>query len=146
MATLAADKPRVFELTGGHPYLAEIPIIANDIVYAGAAVGESTTTGTGRPLAGGDNFMGFCNEKCDNTGGSAADKFIKMYDEGDVELTVTGVDNINDYEAAVYAIDDDTFTLTSSTTHTKIGKVKRVTNAAANKCIVSFKSLHKQIP
>jgi hypothetical protein len=37
MATLAADKPRVFEMTGGHPYMAEIGAIASDIIYAGAA-------------------------------------------------------------------------------------------------------------
>jgi hypothetical protein len=145
MATLAIDKPRRFELTGGHPYLFEAPAVAADIIYAGAAVGESTTTGTGRPLVAGDGFMGFCVERCDNSAGAAAALNIKMYDEGDVILTVTGVDNLNDFESAVYASDDDTFTL-ASTSNTKIGKVKYVMDTATGKCIVSFKALHKQIP
>lgn len=144
MATLAKDKPRVFELTGAHPDYNEIPIIADDIVYAGAAVGESTTTGTGRPLNGADAFMGFCVEKCDNTGGSANDKQIKVLSTGYAELVVTGVDNINDEGASVYASDDDTFTLTSTTTSTQIGKVVRVTSTALNKALVYFEAAHRR--
>jgi hypothetical protein len=45
-------------------------------------------------------------------------------DEGYVYLPVTGVDNIDDLGATVYAIDDDSFTLTSSTGHTSIGKLQ----------------------
>lgn len=144
MATLAKDKPRTMELTGAHPDYNEVPIIADDIVYAGAAVGESTTTGTGRPLAGGDAFMGFCHERCDNAGGAAAAKRIKVYATGYAELVVTGVDNINDEGAAVYASDDDTFTLTSTTTNTQIGKVVRVINTATNKALVYFEAASRR--
>lgn len=140
MATLAKDKPRVFALTGPHPDYNEVPIIANDTVFAGAAVGESTTSGTGRPLSGGDAFKGFAVEKCDNEGGAAAAKNIKVLAQGDVELTVTGVDNVDDEGATVYAIDDDTFTLTSTTAYSSIGKVKRVINTSTNKALVHFEA------
>lgn len=123
MSTLAADNPRVFE-TGQDNQLDELPIIANDIVYDGAAVGESSTTGTYRPLAGGDTFGGFAVAQCDNTGGSAAAKRIKVYRKGVVRLTVTGVSDRTSVDNAVYATDDDTFTLTASGA-TQIGKVKR---------------------
>lgn len=143
MATLSADSPRVFENTGGHPDYNEIPAIASDIIYAGAAVGESSTNGTGRPLEGGDNFMGFCIEKCDNSSGSAADKNIKVLQSGVARLTVTGVDNVNDYDATVYATDDDTFTLTASGA-SSIGKVKRVINTSTGECLVYFEATSKR--
>jgi hypothetical protein len=124
MSTLAANKLRVFEL-GGDPGLEEVPSIASDITYAGAAVGESTTTGTDRPLAGGDVFRGFCTEKCDNSAGAASAKNIKVMTRGVVKLTgVTGLDNVNDAGAVVYATDDDTFTMTASGA-SGIGKVVR---------------------
>lgn len=138
MATLAADKPRAYELTGGHPDYNEVPAIASDIIYNGAAVGESTTTGTGRPLVAGDNFMGFCIEQCDNSAGAAGAKLIKVYDTGVAWLTVTGGDNINDYDVTVYASDDDTFLLTA-TGNTAIGKLKRY-DSATGKCLVRFQS------
>lgn len=123
MTTLAADKKRAF---GGDvaPHYADLPIIASDIVYEGAAVGESTTSGTYRPLSGGDTFGGFCVRRCDNATGSANDKKIRVLLRGTIGgLPITGVDNINDEGSTVYASDDDTFTLTSTTTNTAIGKL-----------------------
>src|SRR5690348_466725 len=118
MATLAADKPRAYENTGPHPDVNEIPIIASDTIYNGAAVGESSSTGTARPLVGGDNFMGFCVEQCANEGGAAAAKLVKVYTTGVVWLTVANATNINQFGDAVYASDDDTFTI-SSTSNTQ---------------------------
>lgn len=138
MATLSADKPRKYEQFGGHPDYNEVPIIANDTVYLGAAVGESSTSGTGRPLVGADAFKGFCIEKCANEGGSASAFNIKVLAKGKVVLTVTGVDNANDEGATVYASDDDTFTLTNTTTNTAIGKVERVISTSANTALVRF--------
>lgn len=140
MATLAADKPRTFELNGGDPSWNEVPIIANDTVYAGAAVGQSSTSGTGRPLAGGDDFLGFCVEQCANEGGAASAKRIKMRDEGTVKLSVTGVSSVSTGRPglAVYASDDDTFTLTA-TGGTAIGKINRWITGAI--CMVDFEAL-----
>ena len=142
MATLAKDKARSYELTGGHPDYNEIPAIATDIIYAGAAVGELTTTGTGRPLVGGDGFMGFCVEQCDNSAGAAGAKLIKVLNSGVVWLTITGVDNINDYDIPVYASDDDTFT-TTETGGIAIGKLNRYDSDTA-KGLVYFESTAKR--
>ena len=138
MATLTKDTPRAYENTGGHPDYNEVPAIAADIIYNGAAVGESSTNGTARPLVGGDTFMGMCIEQCDNSAGAAGDKLVKVYTTGVAWLTVTGGDNINDYDATVYATDDNTFTLTASG-GSSIGKVKRYDSATA-KCLVAFEA------
>jgi len=139
MATLAADKPRVFENTGGHPHYNEIPAIATDIIYAGAAVGESSSAGTGRPLNAGDVFLGFAVEQCDNSAGAAAAKNIKVASKGLVWLTVTNGDNIDDLGVTVYASDDDTFT-TASTSNTAIGKIVRYDATRTHKCLVYFEA------
>jgi hypothetical protein len=139
VATLAKDKPRQYENTGGHPAYNEIPAIATDIIYNGAAVGESSSTGTGRPLVAADNFMGFCIENCDNSAGAAGDKLIKVLKRGVAWLTVTNGDNINDYGDTVYASDDDTFTM-ASTGNTAIGKLIRY-DSASGKCLVDFEAL-----
>jgi hypothetical protein len=140
MATLAADKPRQYEDTGVHPDYNEIPIIASDTVFNGAAVGESVSTGTGRPLVAADNFLGFCIEQCANEGGAANAKLIKVLATGTVWLTVTNVNNINQLGDAVYASDDDTFT-TASTGNTQIGKIKRF-DSASGKALVFFQALY----
>lgn len=128
MTTLAKDKARTYQLD--ELVQASIPIIANDIVYAGAAVGESSSNGTARPLVAADTFLGFCYEKVDNTGGSAAALDVKVYSQGFVWLTVTGLDNNDDLGATVYATDDDTFTLTASGA-SSIGKVVRYDSGRA---------------
>ena len=71
MTTLAADKKRAF--LGQGELFADLPCVASDIIYEGAAVGESTTTGTARPLVGADTFMGFAVRRADNASGSAGD-------------------------------------------------------------------------
>lgn len=142
MATLSKDTPRVFK---GPCTVNELPIIANDIIYAGAAVGESTTAGTMRPLVGADTFWGFALEKCDNTGGAASAKRVKIYDDGIVELAVTGASADTDNGVAVYASDDNTFTLTSSTAHTQIGKVNRYSGKGGTTvCEVYFQGAAKR--
>jgi hypothetical protein len=143
MATLAVDKPRAYSLTGAHPDYNEYPAIATDIIYLGAAVGESSSAGTGRPLVAGDNFLGFCQEKCDNSTGAAADKLIKVLQSGYIWLTVTSVDNINDVGDTVYASDDDTFTL-ASTSNSAIGKLIRYDSTRTNKALVYFEALYRR--
>ena len=118
MATLAKDTPRPWVLGEhiGHP------IIANDIVYEGAAVGDNGS-GYARPLVAGDPFLGFCTMQCDNTGGSAGDKNVVIKCEGACQLSVTSV-AITDVGKDVFASDDDTFVLTQST-NTRIGTVRQ---------------------
>lgn len=121
MTTLAADVKRSFG--ADNSAFADLPVIASDIIYEGAAVGESTTTGTFRPLVGADTFAGFAVRRADNSAGAASAIKVRLMTRGFVYLPVTGLDNVNDYDAAVYASDDNAFTLTSTTGYTQIGKV-----------------------
>lgn len=119
MTTLAANKPRAYEL-GERNHL---PVIASDIIYEGAAVGLVRSTGHARPLAATDKFVGFATAKADNSAGAAAAINVETVKSGEIELTVSGV-TITDIGQPVYATDDDTFTM-SPVSSVFIGFVKR---------------------
>lgn len=138
MTTLAANKPRAYEFNED-PLINDIPCVAADIVYEGAAVGDNGS-GYARPLADGDPFMGFAARKCDNSAGAAGDLDVLVYQKGNIRLIVAGVDNVTDEGATVYATDDDTFSLTDSGTDTAIGKVRRVIDTTTGECIVRFEA------
>jgi hypothetical protein len=104
MATLAANKPRANELGN----INEIPVIASDIIYEGAAVGIVAGTGHARPLTSVDKFAGFAEAKADNSAGSAAAVNVRVYKKGEAQLSVSGA-VITDVGQPVYATDDDTF-------------------------------------
>lgn len=133
MATLAADSPRTFEI-GHDDMIDHLDCIASDIVYDGALVGESASTGSYRPLASGDKAAGFCIEQCDNSSGAISVKKIKVRKRGVVKLSVTGVSAIAQVGSTVFATDDDTFTLTPS--GTKIGVVSRWITSTT--CMVAY--------
>lgn len=137
MATLTANKFRVMELTGPHPQYNELPVAAAARIFGGAAVGEVAATGIARPLVALDNFMGFCDEEADNRTGAASAINVKVKEKGFAKLVVVGVVGPGDYDAPVYALDDDSFTLTS-TGATQIGKVKR--HISGTTCLVAFES------
>lgn len=118
MTTLAADSPRVYEL-GEHN---DLPVIASDIIYEGAAVGDNGS-GYARPLVAADPFRGFATAKVDNASGSAGDKYVRVRQKGQIQLAISSL-AITDVGKAVYASDDDTFTLTAST-NSFVGRVKR---------------------
>lgn len=136
MATLAANKKRVFE-HNADPVLGDIPVIASDIIYEGAAVGESSSTGNARPLAAGDNFLGFAIAKADNSAGAVGAVNVRVRQKGLVKLSVTNVSADDDLGIAIYASDDDTFT-TASTGNTQIGKLARWISGST--CMVYFES------
>lgn len=104
MTTLAANKPRAFQLGERN----HIPMIAADIIYEGGAVGVVAGAGHARPLAGGDLFVGFAVAKADNSGGASAAINVETVKSGQIELAVTGA-VITDVNQPVYASDDDTF-------------------------------------
>lgn len=116
MATLAANNPRAW-IGGDNNHL---PVVASDIIYGGAAVGLAS--GLARPLTAGDPFAGFAIEKADNSAGGASAINVEVRAKGVTVLEVTGVTAVTDIGAAVYASDDDTFTLTAST-NSYIGRV-----------------------
>lgn len=119
MATLAADTLRDFQLGDVEEY----PVIATDIIYEGAAVGENGS-GYSRPLAAADVFQGFALEQCDNSTGSAGDKRVKVRTRGRVVLAIASLAITANDRPAVYASDDATFTLTA-TSNSLIGYVSR---------------------
>jgi hypothetical protein len=138
MTTLAADKARDFVL-GEH---ADLPVIASDIIYEGAAVGENGS-GYFRPLVAADPFAGFALCKADNSAGAAGAVNVRVRTRGRAILSVTGVTAVTDEGSTVYASDDDTFTLTS-TSNTAIGKVVRFISGTTVEVYfeaVSFRSL-----
>lgn len=133
MATLTVAKPRVFE-TGD---VNGLPMIAAEIIYEGAAAGIVSASGHVRPLVAGDDFAGFAEADTDNSAGAAAAINCRVRKYGDIELPISGV-AITDIGAAVYASDDDTFTLTS-TSNSFIGYIRRF--AGSGKVIVYFDTL-----
>jgi len=136
MTTLALNKPRAFE-TGDFN---DLPVVATDIIYEGAAVGENGS-GYFRPLVAGDNFAGFAVAKADNSAGAAGAINVKVQQVGRIELEVTGVTAVTDEGSTVYASDDNTFTL-SSTSNSAIGKIIRW--ISSTKCIVAFEAVSRR--
>lgn len=123
MTTLAANKPRAYEL-GERNHL---PVIASDIIYEGSAVGIVDASGHARPLAAADRFAGFAVAKADNATGAAAAIYVEVVKSGEIELPVSGA-VITDVGQPVYASDDDTFSFNPAD-GAFIGYVKRYVSA-----------------
>ena len=129
MTTLAVDRARNFELGDYN----DLPCVASDIVYEGAAVGDNGTNAA-RPLAGGDRFIGFAEAQVDNSTGAVGAKNVRVRAKGRVQLPITSIDT-TDLGKAIFASDDDTFTLTQGT-NSHIGKAVRF--VATGTVIVEF--------
>ncbi|MFT2213086.1 hypothetical protein ACLJYM_14480 [Rhizobium giardinii] len=119
MATLAVAKTRDYQLGDNEEY----PVIAADIIYQGAAVGENGV-GYSRPLVAGDPFQGFAIATVDNSLGAAGAVTVNVRKRGNIVLPISGLAITANDRPAVYASDDDTFTLTAST-NSLIGYVAR---------------------
>jgi len=104
MTTLAADTPRDQEIGDRN----EFPVIASDIIYEGAAVGLVTASGHARPLTSADQFVGFAEDRADNSAGAAAAINVRVIKKGAVKLAITGA-VITDVGCPVYAQDDNAF-------------------------------------
>jgi hypothetical protein len=118
VATLAANAKRAYE-AGYEPCFNDFPMVASDIVYEGAAVGDAADAGTGtdgyaHPIDASDVFLGFADSKADNSSGAAGAINCRVRQRGAVSLAVTGVTGTSDVGATVYCTDDNTFTLTAS--------------------------------
>jgi len=131
MATLAVNKPRPYELGS----IQEYPMVAADVIYEGAAVGENGA-GFARPLVAGDPFLGFAESVVDNSLGAAGDRRVRVKRFGQVQIPVTGAAAITANDGpVVYASDDDTFTLTAGA-NSPIGRVSRWVESGV--CVVAF--------
>lgn len=135
MTTLASDKNRTWSIHGNE-FDTDLPCVASDIVYLGAAVGEAS--GYFRPLVAADAFSGFALLNCDNSTGAAGAKNIHVRAKGTAILNVVGVTAVTDEGSTVYAADDDTFTLTVGT-NSPIGKIIR--HISGTQVAVAFESV-----
>jgi hypothetical protein len=133
MTTLATDTPRAYQLGDMEDY----PVIAADIIYEGAAVGENGS-GYARPLVAADPFLGFATRNVDNSTGAAGDKLVQVKRHGLVQLAISGLAITANDRPAVYASDDNTFTLTSAS-NSKIGWVSRWISSGV--AIVEFEAV-----
>jgi hypothetical protein len=131
---LSADTPRNYSV--GTLRESAQPVQASVTCYAGAAVSRDSGGEVG-PLAAGEAFAGFV--KAQATGTTAGAINVAVYDKGEVELTITGLDDNNDIGDTVYATDDGTFTLTASGA-VSIGKVSRIVSLTGGKAMVSFEA------
>ncbi len=104
MTTLAQNEPLNRDLGD----IGEAPMIAADIIYESAAVGLVDATGLARPLAAGDGFVGFADDKYDNSAGAASAETVRYWRRGAVRLAVSGA-VVTDVGQPVYASDDATF-------------------------------------
>ena len=132
MTTLSVDSPQTI-VTGDFN---SIGIIADDIVFEGAMVGDNAS-GYGRPLVAGDLFRGHALMQVDNTDGLAGAKEIRLRTgryRG--KVTLTGV-LITDAGKRVYASDDAVLTLTGEG-NSLVGVVLRYDSS--NKAIVEFQT------
>lgn len=129
MTTLAASAPRVYELGDKNDF----PVIAADIIYEGAAVGDNAS-GYARPLVAGDPFRGFALTDANNASGAAGDINVHVQQRGRIQLSIGSL-AITDVGKPVYASDDNTFTLTAST-NSYIGRVVRYVSSGVG--IVEF--------
>lgn len=127
---LSADSPRDY----GIGDISEHPVLASTKIYEGAAV-VVDGNGWAKPLAVNLEFVGFAQRQADNSAGANGDKKVKVNRHGLIQLAVTGVDATKVGEA-VYASDDNTFTLTKATGLPRIGKVLQ--HVSGTTCIVEF--------
>lgn len=119
MTTLSANQLRDYQMRNDEEY----PVIASDIIYQGAAVGENGS-GYSRPLVAADKFQGFAIAKADNSTGAAGAITVNVRKKGNVQLPISGLAITANDRPKVYASDDNTFTLTA-TSNSLIGHVSR---------------------
>lgn len=122
---LSKDTPRQYD-PAIPPMFADLPVEANDECFEGAAVTDSGGNGViDGALVASEAFAGFVERYAKDTSGSDGTIRVKIRQQGILKnVAVTGLDANTDYGTAVYASDNGTFTLTSTTTNVQIGKVQ----------------------
>ncbi len=131
MTGLTNDANRIYELGD----INQLPIKGGSIIYEGAAIG-SNLSGYAKPIANGDKFCGFADEKIDNSGGSDGAKTIRIRKRGSILLDISNI-ILSDINKSVYATDDNTFTLLA-TNAVYIGQISRIDSSGI--VVVEFDS------
>src|ERR1700761_1878821 len=108
---LSANSPRTLSVVDRHE--SELPVKGSAHIFAGSAV--TAASGVLEPLVVADGvFVGFATREANNSAGSDAAINVNVVDKGYVTIPVVGVTGNSNFDAAVYASDDNTFTLTST--------------------------------
>ena len=127
---LSANQPRDYQVGINEAY----PLAAGAEIFEGSAVGENGA-GYARPLQAGDKFLGFAIFPVNNTGGGAGAERVELKTSGRVRLNVLTSSISSNARPAVYAIDDEVFTLVQGS-NSVIGYVSRW--VSGTECIVEF--------
>lgn len=133
--TLSANAALVYEADtfskrGSLPQAAEK-------IYEGSAVQRNSSGYAAKISGAGQEFAGFADGYVDNSAGSAGDRRCEMRQFGFAVLSITGVTAITDVGKAVFASDENTFSLVGST-GTPIGEIVRW--ISGTKAIVKFEA------
>ena len=131
----SANIPQTYTLDVD-PLDTHLSVAASVTIFAGAAVSRDAS-GDISPLVTTDSFAGFALQKIDNSSGAASDEDVKVRERGCIVLSVATADDDDDVGSAVYASDDNTFTLTAAA-NLQIGKVRR--HISGTSCVVYFES------
>jgi len=134
MVKLTKDVARDYELGD----INELPVLGGEILYRGAAVGLEVASGYARSLVPTDKFLGFAEDNVDASDLADGEKTIRIKKRGSIVLEITGV-TLADGGKAVYATDDNTFTL-SNTGSVYVGQISRF--EGNEKVVVDFDTSH----
>lgn len=130
MTALTNDTNRIYEIGN----INEIPVAGGELIYQGAAVGGNSS-GYARGLHASDLFLGFAEERCDNSNGADGAKNVRLRKIGSVLLEISGV-TLADISKSVYATNDNTFTLSSAGNAVYIGQISRIDSSGV--ALVAF--------
>jgi hypothetical protein len=120
---LTADKVRNYDASIA-PMFADIPGKVSTTFYEGGACTDDGGNGEADVLTASEAFLGFVERQV-ITNSTTSDINVRLRQQGILkDVAVAGLDADTDLGVAVYAINNDSFTLTSSTTHVQIGKVQ----------------------
>lgn len=119
MTALSTDANRTYELGD----INQVPVKGAAVIYQGAAVGGHSS-GYARPIQNGDKFLGFADERVDNSDGGDGVKTVHVRKRGAILLNISSV-AVGDIGKSVYATDDNTFTL-SDASAVYIGQISRI--------------------
>ncbi len=107
------------------------PLAAGAKVFKGALVAVASATGLAQAAAdaAGLVFAGVAYETCDNTGGAAAAKLLRVQKTGDYTYAKAGA-VLADIGKAAFVADDNTVSTTATTNSLPCGVVVGLTDSA----------------
>lgn len=135
MPKLTQDINRHYELGD----ISEHPVLGGELIYQGAAVGLEVTGGHARTLSPTDKFLGFAEDHIDAVNLNDGEKRVRVKKKGAVLLDIPN-SVLTDVNKAVYATEDNSFTLLASENAVYIGQISRI--EASGKAIVEFDVAH----